>query len=82
MAAKKTVKKVKKRSLALSPLENHFFLSIGYGNFVAIQKVLAILGAGSSPLKRIIHEAQKKGTLLDATEGRRTRSVIALYNVS
>lgn len=52
------------------------FISIGYGSVVSIDKIVAVIGFGSQPSKRLKDEAQKKGKLVDATEGRKTRSLV------
>lgn len=51
-------------------------INIGFGNLVAANRILAIVSPESAPIKRIIQEAKEKGTLIDATHGRRTRAVI------
>ncbi|MDA8168237.1 MAG: DUF370 domain-containing protein [Nitrospiraceae bacterium] len=51
-------------------------INIGFGNLVAAQKVVAIVTPGSAPMKRLREEARERGKLIDATEGRRTRSII------
>lgn len=51
-------------------------INIGYGNFVASGRVIAIIGPESAPVKRIIQEARDERRLIDATCGRRTRAVI------
>jgi regulator of extracellular matrix RemA (YlzA/DUF370 family) len=51
-------------------------VNIGFGNVVASSKVVAIVTPGSSPIKRMREEARKEGKLVDATQGRRTRSII------
>jgi regulator of extracellular matrix RemA (YlzA/DUF370 family) len=51
-------------------------VNIGFGNVVASSKVVAIVTPGSAPMKRIREEARKEGKLVDATQGRRTRSII------
>jgi regulator of extracellular matrix RemA (YlzA/DUF370 family) len=56
----------------LSPV----LVNIGFGNVVAAAKVVAIVTPGSAPMKRLREEAKKGGRLIDATEGRRTRSII------
>ena len=56
----------------LSPV----LVNIGFGNVVATSKVVAIVTPGSAPMKRLREEAKKAGRLVDATEGRRTRSII------
>jgi hypothetical protein len=51
-------------------------VNIGFGNVVAASRVIAIVTPGSAPMKRLREEAKKTGKLIDATEGRRTRSII------
>ena len=51
-------------------------VNIGFGNVVASSKVVSIVTPGSAPMKRIREEAKKSGRLVDATQGRRTRSII------
>ena len=51
-------------------------VNIGYGNFIASGRMVAIIGPDSSPVKRIIQEARDERRLIDATCGRRTRAVI------
>lgn len=51
-------------------------VNIGFGNVVASSKVVSIVTPGSAPMKRIREEAKKSGKLVDATQGRRTRSII------
>ena len=51
-------------------------INIGYGNVVLADKIVAVVSPDSAPIKRIIQEAREKGNLVDASYGRRTRSVI------
>lgn len=51
-------------------------VNIGFGNVVASAKVVAIVTPGSAPIKRMREESKKEGKLVDATQGRRTRSII------
>ena len=51
-------------------------ISIGYGNLVAAGRVIAIVAPGSAPMRRLREQAAQSGKLIDATEGRRTRSII------
>jgi regulator of extracellular matrix RemA (YlzA/DUF370 family) len=50
--------------------------SIGYGNLVAASRVVAIVSPQAAPMKRLRDEASNRGKLVDATQGRRTRSII------
>jgi len=51
-------------------------LNIGYGNLVISARVIAIVTPGSAPMKRLRDEAADRGKLVDATMGRRTRSIL------
>ncbi|HDO22736.1 MAG TPA: DUF370 domain-containing protein [Nitrospirae bacterium] len=51
-------------------------VNIGFGNVVSTSRVIAVVTPGSAPIKRMREEARKIGKLVDATEGRRTRSII------
>ena len=53
-------------------------ISIGFGNVVASEKIVAIITPGSSPVRRLKDEARRKGKLVDATQGRRTRSLLVM----
>jgi len=54
------------------------FINIGFGNIVHANRVIAIVSPESAPIKRVIQDSREKGTLIDATLGRRTRSVIVM----
>ena len=51
-------------------------VSIGYGNVVVASRVVSVVAPTGAPVKRLRDEARKLGKLVDATQGRRTRSVI------
>ena len=51
-------------------------LNIGFGNVVVSARVVAIVSPQSAPMKRLKEEARSAGKLIDATQGRRTRSII------
>lgn len=53
-------------------------LNVGFYNFVASDKILALIRSDSAPLRRLIQETRKNGTLVDATQGRKTKSVVIL----
>jgi len=53
-------------------------VNIGFGNFVNSTRVLIILSPDSAPLKRLKEEARVEKKLVDATYGRRTRTVIIM----
>ena len=53
-------------------------VNIGFGSMVAAGRVLTILAPDSAPIKRIIQEAKDRGMLIDASYGRKTKSVLLM----
>lgn len=53
-------------------------INIGFGNMINANRLVAIVSHDSAPIKRIIQECKERGTLIDATQGRRTRAVIIM----
>ena len=51
-------------------------INVGFGNIVSSDRIIAIVSPESAPIKRMVQEARENGNLIDATYGRRTRSVI------
>ncbi len=51
-------------------------LNVGYGNAVVASRVVAIVAPAAAPIRRLREEARDRGKLVDATQGRKTRSVI------
>ncbi|MCL1885222.1 MAG: DUF370 domain-containing protein [Dehalococcoidia bacterium] len=49
---------------------------VGFGNVLAMNRVIAIASPNSAPTKRTIQEVRNKGMLVDMTNGRRTKAVI------
>ena len=53
-------------------------ISIGFGSMIAPGRVLTVLEPESAPIKRVMQEAKERGMLIDASYGRKTRSVILM----
>lgn len=53
-------------------------INIGFGNMVSSGRVLAIVSPDSAPIKRIVQEAKDRSMLVDATYGRKTKSVLIM----
>ena len=53
-------------------------LNIGFGNRIVAEEVIAIISPNSAPVKRMRNEAAEAGRLVDATQGRKTRSIIVM----
>ncbi|GAB6059779.1 DUF370 domain-containing protein [Desulfonatronum thiosulfatophilum] len=51
-------------------------LNIGYGNFVVSSRIITIVNPTSSPMRRLREEAKTDKRLIDATQGRKTRSIV------
>jgi len=59
-------------------MKNAQLISIGFGNIVQAARVIAVVGPDSAPIKRIISDARERNLLIDATCGRKTRSVLIM----
>lgn len=55
-------------------------IHIGFGNIVNTTKIIAIVSPESAPIKRLVQNAKEKGLAIDATQGRRTKSVLVMEN--
>lgn len=51
-------------------------MNVGYGNVVNTDKVVAVISSDSAPARRMIQSAKDQGKAIDATQGRKTKSVI------
>jgi hypothetical protein len=57
---------------------NEHLVHVGFGNFVSMSKVLAIVTPSSAPIQRMIREGKRKGSIIDSTSGRRTKGAVVL----
>ena len=53
-------------------------INIGFGSLVAADRMLSVLAPDSAPIKRVIQEARDRGMLIDASYGRKTKSVLLM----
>lgn len=51
-------------------------LNVGFYNYVLTDKIVALVSSESAPMRRVVQSLRKDGTLIDATQGRRTKCVI------
>ncbi len=51
-------------------------LNVGFGSTIVAEEVIAILAPNSAPMRRLKDEAREENRLIDATHGRRTRSIV------
>gem|GEM_PF-310874 len=61
-----------------SPMDKTELVHIGFGNLVAINRVLTIMSPDSAPIKRMVREARDGDKLIDLTYGRKTKAVLVL----
>ncbi len=59
-------------------MESSKFIGIGFGSLVNAGRVVALVSPESAPIKRLIQDAREKGNIVDATYGRKTRSVLIM----
>lgn len=52
------------------------FINVGYGNMVAVDRIVTLTSPESAPIKRIIQDAKETGRVIDVSCGRKTRAVI------
>ena len=57
---------------------DQYLLNVGFGSTVVADRVVAIVSPNSAPMKRLKDEAKDERRLIDATHGRRTRSIIIM----
>lgn len=55
-------------------------VNIGFGNLIHTEHILCVVSPDSAPAKRLIARGKEEETLIDATQGRRTKSVIVTTN--
>ena len=53
-------------------------INIGFGNMISCERMLAVVGSDSAPIKRLVQESRERGMLIDATYGRKTASVFIM----
>jgi len=53
-------------------------VNIGFGNLVSDERLIAVVAPDSAPIKRMIQDARERGMLIDATYGRKTKSVLIM----
>ena len=54
------------------------FINIGFGSMVSRERVVAIVGPDSAPIRRMTQESRERGMLIDATYGRKTASIFIM----
>ncbi|MBQ8198120.1 MAG: DUF370 domain-containing protein [Lachnospiraceae bacterium] len=58
----------------------HTLIHVGFGNMINADKIIAILQPDSAPVKRMVQHGKEEGLVVDATQGRKTKSVCLMEN--
>lgn len=53
-------------------------INIGFGNVVNSEKIISIVSPDSAPIKRMVQHSKESGQAIDATQGRKTKAVLAM----
>lgn len=53
-------------------------INIGFGNMISAARLLTVISPDSAPIKRLVQEARDRGMLIDASYGRKTKSVLVM----
>ena len=53
-------------------------IAIGFGNLVSGERIVSVVSPESAPIKRMIQDVREKGSLIDASFGRSTKSVLIM----
>lgn len=53
-------------------------IHIGFGNVLAVNRVIAMVSPNSAPTKRMVQQGRSNGVLVDMTNGRRTKAVLIM----
>lgn len=64
--------------MATAEAKDPKLLNVGYGNVVTRSRVVAVVSSQSAASRRMRKDAEQRGLLVDATQGRRTRSILVL----
>ena len=55
-------------------------INIGYGNLISSERMISVVSPDAAPIKRMVQDARNRGTLIDASCGRKTKAVIFTDN--
>ncbi len=54
------------------------FIRIGFGNLISTERLVAVVGPESAPIRRLIQDARDRGALIDASSGRKSKSALIM----
>lgn len=53
-------------------------MNIGFGNMISADRLLTVVSPDAAPIKRLVQEAREHSMLIDASCGRKTKSVLVM----
>ncbi|HOO61368.1 MAG TPA: DUF370 domain-containing protein [Bacillota bacterium] len=54
------------------------FIKVGFGNIVSKERLICVVGAESAPVRRLVQDARDRGTLIDASSGKKCKAVLVM----
>lgn len=54
------------------------FIQIGFGNLVSSDRLISVVGPESAPIRRLVQDARDRGSLIDASSGKKSKSVLVM----
>jgi hypothetical protein len=54
------------------------FIQIGFGNIVSVDRLICVVAPDSAPIRRIVQDARDRGSLIDASSGKKSKAVLVM----
>jgi len=54
------------------------FIQIGFGNIISSDRLISVVGPESAPIRRLVQDARDRGSLIDASSGKKSKSVLIM----
>jgi len=54
------------------------FMRIGFGNLISVERLVTVVGPDSAPVRRLVQDARDRGALIDASSGKKCKSVLIM----
>lgn len=54
------------------------FIQIGFGNIVSVNRLVCVVSPDSAPVRRIVQDARDRGSLIDASSGKKSKAVLVM----
>ncbi len=54
------------------------FIQIGFGNIISAERLISVIGPDSAPVRRLVQDARDRGSLIDASSGKKCKAVLIM----